>query len=148
VLGLTNQTAVDFGPEGIRVNAICPGFMVHDQNDEFLGDDAMTQSYFNEQYPVGRYGNARDIAEAVWFLVCDLSSFITGQALTVDGGLTLALQEDVANRFTGFWADRSGGSSGGGDHDDERPAAATAIESVADRVGAWTTQEQRTKARL
>eukprot|EP01043_Picozoa_sp_COSAG02_P064614 COSAG02_NODE_9500_length_2197_cov_2.208294_3_plen_147_part_00 len=132
VMGLTNQTAVDFGPEGIRVNAICPGFMVHDQNDDFLRGDVDTQAYFNEQYPVGRFGNARDIAEAVWFLASDLSSFITGQALTVDGGLTLALQEDVANRFTGFWADR-----------DE-----SAVTSVSSRVGAWTTQAERTKARL
>lgn len=132
VMGLTNQTAVDFGPEGIRINAICPGFMVHDQNNEFLRGDAETAAYFNEQYPVGRFGNARDIAEAVWFLASDLSSFITGQAITVDGGLTLALQEDVANRFTGFWAGREG----------------SAIRSVSNRIGAWTTQEARTKARL
>jgi hypothetical protein len=41
---------------------------------------------------VGRYGNGRDIANAVWFLCSENASFITGQAITVDGGLTLALQ--------------------------------------------------------
>ena len=54
VMGLTNQTAVDFGPEGIRINAICPGFMVHPQNDDALRDDEEMQEYFREQYPVGR----------------------------------------------------------------------------------------------
>ena len=53
-MGLTNQTAVDFGPEGIRINAICPGFMVHPQNDDALRDDEEMQEYFREQYPVGR----------------------------------------------------------------------------------------------
>ena len=58
-MGLTNQTAVDFGPEGIRINAICPGFMVHPQNDDALRDDEEMQEYFREQYPVGRCESSR-----------------------------------------------------------------------------------------
>ena len=75
---------VDFGPDGVRINAICPGFMVHEQNDSFLRGDPGIQRYFREQYPVGRVGTARDIANAVWFLCSDMAGFITGQAITVD----------------------------------------------------------------
>lgn len=84
VMGLTNQTALDFGPDGVRINAICPGFMVHEQNDAFLRGDPDIQRYFHEQYPVRRVGTARDIANAVWFLCSDMAGFITGQAITVD----------------------------------------------------------------
>jgi NAD(P)-dependent dehydrogenase (short-subunit alcohol dehydrogenase family) len=44
VMGLTNQTAVDFGPDGIRVNAVCPGYMVHEGNDALLRDDPEFQA--------------------------------------------------------------------------------------------------------
>ena len=90
-MGLTEQTAVDFGPLGIRINAVCPGLIVHERNDSFVKNPGMKE-YLEEQYPVGRYGHPRDIANAVWFLCSDNASFITGQSLTVDGGLTLPLQ--------------------------------------------------------
>ena len=61
VMGLTNQTAVDLGPLGVRVNAVCPGYIVHPDNDDALRDQPEVQAYFTAQYPVGRYGKPRDI---------------------------------------------------------------------------------------
>ena len=54
-------------------------------NNSFVKNPGMKE-YLEEQYPVGRYGHPRDIANAVWFLCSDNASFITGQSLTVDGG--------------------------------------------------------------
>jgi NAD(P)-dependent dehydrogenase (short-subunit alcohol dehydrogenase family) len=96
VIGITRQMAIDFGPLGIRVNAICPGHIVteriratmHQKNPEAL-------RFFDQQYPVRRTGRPVDIANAVVFLCSDEASFITGQALAVDGGLSIQLQENL-----------------------------------------------------
>jgi 3alpha(or 20beta)-hydroxysteroid dehydrogenase len=83
VLGLTRGAAVAYGPDNIRVNAICPGLIV----------TAMTQSADPEavarltaQLPLGRDGRPEEVAEAVVFLASDAASYITGIALPVDGG--------------------------------------------------------------
>jgi 3-oxoacyl-[acyl-carrier protein] reductase len=96
VIGMTRQMATDFGPLGIRVNAICPGHIVtermHATRWEKMPEGL---SFFAEQYPLRRVGRPVDIANAVVFLCSDEASFITGHALAVDGGLTVQLQEDL-----------------------------------------------------
>lgn len=96
VIGMTRQMAIDFGPLGIRVNAICPGHIVTERIAPQWEAHPDGLRYFARQYPVRRTGVPEDIANAIVFLCSDEASFITGQALTVDGGLTLQLQEDLA----------------------------------------------------
>lgn len=96
VIGMTRQMALDFGPLGIRVNAICPGHIVTERMRENMWADNPTgYKFFEEQYPVRRCGRPVDIANAIVFLCSDEASFITGHALAVDGGLTIQLQENL-----------------------------------------------------
>jgi meso-butanediol dehydrogenase / (S,S)-butanediol dehydrogenase / diacetyl reductase len=98
VVGMTKQMACDFGPDGIRVNAICPGHIVTERIGEMWIKNPEKHEFFVDQYPVRRTGLPEDIANAVSFLVSDEASFITGHALPVDGGLTIQLQENFGVR--------------------------------------------------
>ena len=98
VIGVTKQMAIDFGPDGIRVNAICPGHIVTERQQERWDENPAGLRYFEDQYPVRRTGVPLDIANAVSFLCSEEASFITGHALVVDGGLTIQLQEDFSVR--------------------------------------------------
>lgn len=95
VIGMTKQMACDFGPDGIRVNAICPGHIVTERGQKRWTRNPSLHKLFVAQYPVRRTGVPDDIAHAVRFLVSEEASFITGHALVVDGGLTIQLQEDL-----------------------------------------------------
>lgn len=90
LINLTRQMAVDGGPRGIRVNAICPGWV---RTSGMANFDEERTKRMEKFYPVGRGGVPLDIANAVRFLVSDQASFITGHALVVDGGLTAQLQD-------------------------------------------------------
>lgn len=95
VIGATKQMACDFGPDGIRVNAICPGHIVTERGEANWAKNPSLHKLFVEQYPVRRTGVPDDIANAIRFLVSDEASFITGHVLVVDGGLTVQLQENL-----------------------------------------------------
>jgi NAD(P)-dependent dehydrogenase (short-subunit alcohol dehydrogenase family) len=88
VLGLTRSAAVDYAEHGIRVNAICPGAidtpMLRSAMVRRGADEAATIARLS---PLGRFGLPSEIAEAALWLCSDAASFITGSALTVDGGL-------------------------------------------------------------
>ena len=105
VIGLTRQMAIDFGRIGIRVNAICPGHIVTEVIEPLWAENPSGFRFFEDQYPVGRVGKPDDIAYAIRFLCSDEASFITGQALVVDGGLTLQLQEDFGLQQARFYRD-------------------------------------------
>jgi 3alpha(or 20beta)-hydroxysteroid dehydrogenase len=88
VRGLTKAAAVELGPLGIRVNAVCPGPVESDMsvgNDQFAGLD---WAAYASRLPAGRMGRPVDVAEAVAWLASDASAFVTGIDLPVDGGLT------------------------------------------------------------
>jgi NAD(P)-dependent dehydrogenase (short-subunit alcohol dehydrogenase family) len=102
VIGLTRQLAVEYGPDGIRVNAICPGHIVTERMAERWRDHQDTLRFFAEQYPLRRTGLPVDIANAIVFLCSNEASFITGQALVVDGGLSIQLQEDLGVRLVRY----------------------------------------------
>ena len=102
VIGLTRQLAVEYGPDGIRVNAICPGHIVTERMEERWRDHQDVFRFFAEQYPLRRTGTPVDIANAIVFLCSDDASFITGQALVVDGGLSIQLQEDLGVRLARY----------------------------------------------
>lgn len=95
VIGLTRQLAVEYGPDRIRVNAICPGHIVTERNSPQWEQHPSGLRFFEQQYPLRRTGVPLDIANAIVFLCSDEASFITGQALAVDGGLTIQLQENL-----------------------------------------------------
>ena len=100
VIGLTRQLATEFGPWGIRVNAICPGHMVTGRIRELMWkENPSGLRFFEQQYPLRRCGRPVDIANAVVFLCSDEAAFITGHALVVDGGLSIQLQENLSVRL-------------------------------------------------
>ena len=105
VIGVTKQMAIDFGPLGIRVNAICPGHIVTERIQKHWEQNPSHFRMIEAQYPVRRAGKPDDIANAIHFLCSDEASFITGHSLVVDGGLTIQLQEDFGNYMARFYRD-------------------------------------------
>jgi 3-oxoacyl-[acyl-carrier protein] reductase len=96
VIGVTRQMACQFGPDNIRVNAICPGHIVTERIQQRMWDDNPGGlRFFEQQYPLRRCGRPVDIANAAVFLCSDEASFITGHTMVVDGGLTVQLQENL-----------------------------------------------------
>ncbi|MCI5604199.1 MAG: 3-oxoacyl-[acyl-carrier-protein] reductase [Clostridia bacterium] len=86
LIGLTKTTAKEFSARGIRCNAVAPGFIQSAMTD-VLSDD-VKQKYF-DSIPLGKFGNTEDIANVVAFLASDMSSYVTGQVINVDGGLVM-----------------------------------------------------------
>ena len=81
---MTKCIAVDYGPENIRANTVCPAYVLTEQSEK--DQAAVGEAKLKELHPIGRVGYPRDVANAVLFLASDESSWITGSALIVDGG--------------------------------------------------------------
>nr|WP_296033164.1 3-oxoacyl-[acyl-carrier-protein] reductase [uncultured Dorea sp.] len=86
VIGLTKTTAREVASRGITVNAIAPGFIETDMT-EVLPEKVKEASI--SQIPLGKFGKAEDVADAVAFLASDEAAYITGQVLHVDGGMVM-----------------------------------------------------------
>ncbi len=93
LVNLTRSMALDHAREGIRVNCVCPGSvdtdMIHEAWDAY-GDVEQAKRVWADKHPIGRIATPEEIAASVAFLASDAASFITGAALSVDGGLTAA----------------------------------------------------------
>tara|TARA_R110002072_G_scaffold150941_2_gene299615 strand:- start:582 stop:1322 length:741 start_codon:yes stop_codon:yes gene_type:complete len=92
VIGMTKSIAADYVTRGIRCNAICPGTVDTPSLRQRLADtgDAETaMKAFVARQPMGRLANAREIADLVLFVASDSAAFITGQALAIDGGISI-----------------------------------------------------------
>ncbi len=92
VIAMTKQMAGDYARFGIRVNALCPGWVDTPFNAPFIaqmGGRAAIEAYVRDKVPMGRWADVSEIAEPILFLVSDRSSYMTGQALVVDGGETV-----------------------------------------------------------
>ncbi|KRB59497.1 oxidoreductase [Rhizobium sp. Root708] len=92
VIAMTRQMAGDFARFGVRVNALCPGWVDTPFNEPFIaqmGGRESIESYISSKVPLGRWANVSEIAEPILFLVSDRSSYMTGQILVVDGGETV-----------------------------------------------------------
>ena len=86
VIGMTKALARELGSRGITVNAVAPGFIKTDMTDKL--PEAMKEYYVN-QIPLKRFGEVSDIAETVAFLASDKAAYITGQTISIDGGMQM-----------------------------------------------------------
>jgi NAD(P)-dependent dehydrogenase (short-subunit alcohol dehydrogenase family) len=89
VVAMTRQMAADYARHNIRFNTLCPGFIDTPFNAGFekqMGGRDQLEGYITRNIPMGRWGTTDEIADSVLFLASDMSSFMTGHALVVDGG--------------------------------------------------------------
>lgn len=96
VLGMTKTAAVEYIQSGIRINAVCPGSFPTPMLQEFIAHGTHNpdelearRNLFLSGIPAGRFGTLDEVAEAVVWLCSDAASFIVGQAIVIDGGVTL-----------------------------------------------------------
>ena len=87
IIALTHSLAVQFGPRGIRVNALCPGPIETEHVRGFFADEAAYKLRL-DRVPLGRFGRPADVAELALFLASDAASWLTGQAIVLDGGIS------------------------------------------------------------
>ena len=93
VVGLTKSAALEYAAQGVRVNAMCPSYvltpMVEDELfRDALGNDQELIEAARANHPIGRFGRPEEIAAACVWLMSDKASFVTGTAMSVDGGYT------------------------------------------------------------
>ena len=90
MMGLTRALAVELGPHGVTANAIGPGYVATEMNTVLVEDPEFNQMVVDKT-PVGRWGTPEEIAGAAVYLASDEASYVNGQTLLVDGGMTTAL---------------------------------------------------------
>ncbi len=88
--GLTRALAVEFGPMGINVNCIGPGFYPSDAND-VVRNDKTFYDWVSGRSPLNRWGDPKELGGAAIYFASEASSFCNGQVLTIDGGMTITL---------------------------------------------------------
>jgi len=85
VIGLTRSAAMRYAPDGIRINAVCPGVIATPMVGT-LSNDPNAAALMGQMHPIGRMGRPEEVADGVIFLCSDRASFITGHPLAIDGG--------------------------------------------------------------
>jgi NAD(P)-dependent dehydrogenase (short-subunit alcohol dehydrogenase family) len=93
--------AVRLGGKGIRVNAICPGTIVKDESKPFYAEHQEIEDLYRQMVPLGRMGTSEDVADLTAFLVSGQASFLTGQNIVLDGGVSLQSHESMGRRLAG-----------------------------------------------
>jgi NAD(P)-dependent dehydrogenase (short-subunit alcohol dehydrogenase family) len=95
VQALTRLLAVEFAPKGIRINSICPGTIMTENSIAIYAKRPELVERITKMHPMGRLGKPADVAECAVYLASDESSFVTGAAFVVDGGLTAGRKFDL-----------------------------------------------------
>jgi NAD(P)-dependent dehydrogenase (short-subunit alcohol dehydrogenase family) len=99
LLGIVHTAANELGPYGVRVNAVCPGLIRTRMSQPQFDDPLFLRSYF-QHIPLGRGGEASEVAAGIAFLASDLAAYVTGTTLVIDGG-------QMAGKF-GTWNNEMG----------------------------------------
>jgi NAD(P)-dependent dehydrogenase (short-subunit alcohol dehydrogenase family) len=86
VVGLTRTAALEYALKNIRVNCVCPGYIRTPMLERLLDAGRLSEEQINVREPVGRMGTPEEIAESVLWLMSDAASFVTGHAMSIDGG--------------------------------------------------------------
>ncbi len=94
--------AVELGPRGIRVNCVSPCTVVKEENRDYYSKHEDLYNLFKKTIPLGRMGTALESANVIAFLCSSKASFVTGQEIVVDGGVSLLSQEALARKLTGL----------------------------------------------
>src|SRR3546814_91239 len=97
VIGLTRIAAVDYGQQGIRVNAVLPGAIRTPTLMSVIENEPSHAEFLKTAHPIGRYGEPAEIGETAAWLLSDASSFVTGAAIAADGGGSV--REVLQNRL-------------------------------------------------
>ena len=100
--GLARYYAVVHGSKGVRFNSILPSTLIKPENIDFFTENSEVRKMIEEITPLGRMGDAKDIANIVEFLCSSKSSFLTGNSFMLDGGLSLVGQESIARDLLGY----------------------------------------------
>lgn len=88
IIGLTKSTALEYAKSGIRINAVAPSVIDTPGLAKIRSDDPQVIEQLQAKHPIGRIGNANEVASTVLWLCSDAASFVTGQTIMIDGGYT------------------------------------------------------------
>lgn len=91
--------AVTLGPRGIRVNSVSPGTVLKEESKKFFLKNAPLRDLYRRITPLGRFGHAREVAQVIALLCSEQTSFVTGQDIVVDGGVSLQWQESLVREL-------------------------------------------------
>ncbi len=100
LLGLMKYYAVELGKFNIRVNSISPSTVIKSENKEFYKNNKNLYELYSSLSPLNRVAKAQDIVNMINFLISNKASFITGQDIIIDGGISLQWQESLARKLT------------------------------------------------
>lgn len=87
LIQFSRSIAVEYGADGIRSNAVCPGLIATEMTADLMSDEKLMDEW-RKGYPIGRFGEPEDVAQACLYLAGDEAAFVTGAVLPVDGGYT------------------------------------------------------------
>ncbi|WP_198023419.1 meso-butanediol dehydrogenase / (S,S)-butanediol dehydrogenase / diacetyl reductase (plasmid) [Ensifer sp. WSM1721] len=88
VVGLIKSMALDHGPQGVRCNAICPGFVETPMLDQLFADNPSDRGFYEKTVPLGRFARPNDVAELAAFISSPAGSYLNGAIIALDGGST------------------------------------------------------------